>query len=150
MLDQVKIGIVVSRFNELITSRLSEGAVRALNRAGLKETQIVVHEVPGSFELPLAAQLLIESKKIDGVVALGAVIKGATDHYDYVCSTTASGLMTVQLKTGVPVGFGVLTCDTLEQALDRAGGKCGNKGADVAQAILEMVLLARTMERSKK
>lgn len=138
---EVKIGIVVARFNEVITSRLALGARNLLLRRGVKAENIIEIEVPGSFETPLAAQLLITQKKVHGVIALGAVIKGATDHYNYVCSATSSGLMNVQLSCSTPVCFGILTCDTMEQAIDRAGGKHGNKGADVADAVLEMIML---------
>ena len=95
--------------------------------------------MPGAFEAPLAAQWLVDTHKVDGVVVLGAVVRGSTSHYDYVCSTASSGLMTVQLNRGLPIGFGILTCDTMEQALDRAGGKAGNKGAETAETVLEMI-----------
>lgn len=148
-IDSVKIGIVTARFNDLITSRLRDAAIIALRKKGLKEINIITIDVPGSFELPLASQWLIENKKVDGVIALGAVIKGDTDHYDYVCQSAASGLMNVQLKTGKSVGFGVLTCETLEQALNRVGGKLGNKGEEVANAVVEMVELD-TLLRAQK
>jgi 6,7-dimethyl-8-ribityllumazine synthase len=135
----LKVGIAVARFNDLITSRLQEGARNLLQRRGVAADNIVIKEVPGAFELPLAAQWLLEQGGCQGVVALGAVIKGSTDHYEYVCSSATSGLMNVQLKTSCPVGFGVLTCDTLEQAFDRAGGKLGNKGAETAETVLEMI-----------
>jgi 6,7-dimethyl-8-ribityllumazine synthase len=137
----VKIGLVVCRFNELVTRRLAEGAVGLLKRRGVKQEQIIEVEVPGAFESPLAAQFLIDSRQVDGVIVVGAVIRGSTSHYDYVCSSTASGLMNVQCTRSVPVGFGVLTCETMEQALDRAGGKTGNKGAETAETILEMIEL---------
>lgn len=143
----VRVGIVVARFNDLITSRLFEGAKALLQRRGLSPDNIVSLEVPGSFEVPLAAQWLIDHSKVQGVVALGAVIRGSTSHYDYVCSTSSSGLMNVQLTRGVPVGFGILTCDTLEQAFDRAGGKLGNKGAETAESVLEMILHKQSLER---
>lgn len=136
---KVRVGIAVARFNDIVTSRLLEGAKSLLLRRGLSAEDIPVVEVPGSYELPLAAQWLLEHAGCQGVVALGAVIRGSTGHYDYVCSAATSGLMNVQLKTGAPVGFGVLTCDTLEQAFDRAGGKLGNKGAECAETVLEMV-----------
>lgn len=135
----VKIGLVVCRFNELVTRRLAEGAHGLLKRRGIKSEQIVEIEVPGAFESPLAAQWLFETHKVDGVIVLGAVIRGTTSHYDYVCSTCSSGLMNVQLARSAPVGFGILTCETLEQALDRAGGKTGNKGAETAETVLEMI-----------
>lgn len=135
----IKIGLVVCRFNELVTRMLAEGAVNLLKRRGVKQEQIVEIEVPGAFESPLAAQWLVDSRKVDGVIVVGAVIRGSTSHYEYVCSSTASGLMNVQASRNVPVGFGVLTCDTMEQALDRAGGKVGNKGAETAETVLEMI-----------
>ena len=144
--SQVKIGIVVARFNDLITSRLADGARALLVRRGVSEANIKVVEVPGAYEAPLAAQWLLDAGKVDGVVALGAVIRGSTSHYDYVCSTTSSGLMNVQLARGKPVGFGILTCDTLEQAFDRAGGKLGNKGAETAESVLEMIVLKSGLE----
>ena len=137
----VKIGLVVCRFNELVTRRLAEGAVNLLKRRGVKQEQIIEVEVAGAFESPLAAQWLIDSRKVDGVIVVGAVIRGSTSHYDYVCSSTESGLMSVQMSRSVPVGFGVLTCDTMEQALDRAGGKVGNKGSETAETVLEMIEL---------
>ncbi|WP_186646495.1 6,7-dimethyl-8-ribityllumazine synthase [Fluviispira vulneris] len=143
--SEAKIGIVVARFNEVITSRLASGAKNILIRRGVKPENIIEIEVPGAFETPFAAQLLIDNKKVHGVVALGAVIRGSTDHYDYVCSSTSSGLMNVQLSRSVPVCFGILTCDTMEQAIDRAGGKLGNKGSDVADSLLEMILLRSSL-----
>jgi 6,7-dimethyl-8-ribityllumazine synthase len=136
-----KFGIVVARFNDIVTSRLLEGAKGALLRRNVSPDAIIVQQVPGSFELPLMAQWLIEEAGCVGVVALGAVIRGSTDHYDYVCNQAASGLMNVQLKTSRPVCFGVLTCDNLEQAFDRAGGKLGNKGAECAETVFEMCSL---------
>ncbi|MEY4064633.1 MAG: hypothetical protein RIR26_841 [Pseudomonadota bacterium] len=135
----IKVGLVVCRFNELVTRRLAEGAVALLKRRGIKKEQIVEVEVPGAFESPLAAQWLIDTHAVDGVVVLGAVIRGSTSHYDYVCSTASSGLMNVQLGRNRPVGFGILTCETMEQALDRAGGKAGNKGSETAETVLEMI-----------
>lgn len=147
MAQDVKIGIVVSRWNEIVTKPLLEGAKKALLKSGILEKNIAILEVPGSFELPLACSWLLKNGKSDGVVALGAVIRGSTDHYDYVCSTASSGLMNLQMSEGKPVGFGILTCETLEQAFDRAGGKLGNKGAEVAATVLEMVLLSRSLKR---
>lgn len=135
----IKVGLVVCRFNELVTRRLAEGALALLKRRGVKQEQIVEIEVPGAFESPLAAQWLIDTHAVDGVVVLGAVVRGSTSHYDYVCSTASSGLMNVQLGRGRPIGFGILTCETMEQALDRAGGKSGNKGAETAETVLEMI-----------
>ncbi|MEN9825003.1 MAG: hypothetical protein RI953_748 [Pseudomonadota bacterium] len=135
----IKLGLVVCRFNELVTRRLAEGALALLKRRGIKAEQIVEVEVPGAFESPLAAQWLFETHGVDGVIVLGAVIRGSTSHYDYVCSTCSSGLMSLQMARSAPVGFGILTCDSLEQALDRAGGKTGNKGAETAETVLEMI-----------
>jgi len=132
------VGIVCSRFNVEVTSKLLHGAVEALATAGVDVDRIVVVHVPGAVELPLAARRLARSKDLDALVALGAVIRGDTDHYDYVCSTAQQGLLQVGLEEDLPVMFGVLTCDTDEQALARAGGAHGNKGADVALDALRM------------
>lgn len=140
----LKIGIVVARFNELITNRLLEGATEAWKRIGGGESALEVAYVPGSFELPIVAKTMAGSGRFDAVICLGAVIKGATDHYDYVCGQTASGIMNASLQTNVPVIFGVLTTDTIEQALERAGTKAGNKGADALLAAVETAnLLAK-------
>ncbi|MEN9530151.1 MAG: hypothetical protein RI932_2024 [Pseudomonadota bacterium] len=144
----IKLGLVVCRFNELITRRLAEGAQALLKRRGIKLEQIVEIEVPGAYEAPLAAQWLAEMHRVDGVVVLGAVIRGSTDHYQYVCSAASSGLMNVQLARGIPVGFGILTCDTMEQALDRAGGKSGNKGAETAETVLEMIEMKKGLQQA--
>lgn len=135
--QELKIGIVTARFNSIITSRLREGARDYLTRQGVGK--IVEVAVPGSFEAPLAARALLEREGVDGVVCLGAVVRGSTQHFDYVCSSSSSGLMSVQLETGRPVGFGILTCDTLEQGFDRAGGKLGNKGEEASATVLEMI-----------
>lgn len=142
----VRIVILAARFNELIVRNLVDGAVDALKRHGAAEADIHIVKVPGAFELPLAAQRLAKSRKYDGITALGAVIRGQTPHFDFVCGECASGLNRVSLEYGVPVGFGLLTCDTVDQALDRAGGKSGNKGADAVLATLEMVNLLRQLE----
>jgi 6,7-dimethyl-8-ribityllumazine synthase len=134
-----RLGIATARFNSLITERLQQAALALLHKHGCKDP--VLREVPGSFELPLAAQWLITEAGVDGVICLGAVIRGESQHFDYVCQAATSGLLQVQLTTGRPVGFGVLTCDSLEQALDRAGGKHGNKGAETAATVLEMLEL---------
>ncbi|MBX9703560.1 MAG: 6,7-dimethyl-8-ribityllumazine synthase [Silvanigrellaceae bacterium] len=144
--QKLKIGIVVANFNELVTSRLAEGAKKQLLKRSVELSHIFVYEVPGSFELPLAAQFLIDHKNVDGVICLGAVIRGTTDHYDYVCSGTTSGIMNVQLTRSTPLGFGILTCDTMEQALDRAGGKLGNKGAEAADVVLDMIALKHSLK----
>ena len=138
---ELKFAIIVSRFNELITERLLEGARDALRRCGGDEDSIDVARVPGSFEMPLVANTMAASGKYAGVICLGCVIRGATDHYDYVCSQTASGVLRAGLDTGVPVIFGVLTTDTLEQALERAGSKGGNKGAEAMLTAIEMANL---------
>lgn len=142
----VRIVILAARFNELIVRSLVDGAVDALKRHGAGDADIHVVRVPGAFELPLAAQLLAKLRKYDGIVALGAVIRGQTPHFDFVCGECAAGLNRVSLEYGVPVGFGVLTTDTMDQAMDRAGGKAGNKGADAVLATLEMVNLLRQLE----
>lgn len=137
----LKVAIVVSRFNEFITNKLLGGAVDVLRRHEGSEDDVTVAWVPGAFELPLAAQKLAESGKFDAVIALGAVIRGATPHFDYVCAEAAKGIAQVSMKTGVPVAFGVLTTETIEQAVERAGTKAGNKGADAAMTAMEMVSL---------
>lgn len=145
----MRIGIVVARFNELVSQRLLEGAVDILLRHGADDEQITVIWVPGSFEIPIAARTLAEQGEADAVICLGAVIRGETAHFDYVAGEAARGVAAVHAATGVPAGFGVLTVDTLEQALDRAGGKHGNKGADAALAAVEMVNLLRELRRPR-
>ena len=139
----VKIGIVAARFNEFITSKLLSGAVDGLTRHDVKEEQIDVAWVPGAFEIPLIAQKMAQSGKYDAVICLGAVIRGATTHYDYVCAEASKGIAQISLQTGVPVMFGVLTTDTIEQAIERAGSKAGNKGFDCAAGAIEMINLLR-------
>ena len=139
----VKIGIVAARFNEFITSKLLSGAVDGLTRHDVKEEQIDVAWVPGAFEIPLIAQKMAQSGKYDAVICLGAVIRGATTHYDYVCAEVSKGIAQISLQTGVPVMFGVLTTDTIEQAIERAGSKAGNKGFDCAAGAIEMINLLR-------
>jgi 6,7-dimethyl-8-ribityllumazine synthase len=142
-----RIAIVCSRFNGEVTSKLLDGAVAALEGAGVAAANIEVVLVPGAFELPLAARSLARTKRFDAIVALGAVIRGETDHYDHVCRAAQEGLLRVGLDEDLPVMFGVLTCDTEEQALDRAGGRHGNKGADVALDALRMAdVLAQAEE----
>lgn len=136
---QQKLAIVVGRFNSFIGDALLGGALDALQRHGVKEENITVAYVPGAFEIPLLVQKFAQSGDYDGVVALGAVIRGSTPHFDYVAGECAKGLNSVQLSTGVPVGFGVLTVDSIEQAIERAGTKAGNKGAEAAMTVLEMV-----------
>lgn len=141
----VRIGIVAARFNEFITSKLLGGAVDALKRHEVEEDQIDVAWVPGAFEIPLIAQKMAQSKKYDAVICLGAVIRGATTHYDYVCAEVSKGIAQVSLQTGVPVMFGVLTTDNIEQAIERAGSKAGNKGFDCATGAIEMINLLRAI-----
>jgi 6,7-dimethyl-8-ribityllumazine synthase len=140
-----RIAIIAARFNESIVDNLINGALDALKRHGAGDNQLQLVRVPGAYELPLAAQRLAKSRQADGIVALGAVIRGATPHFDYVCSECASGLSRVSLEYDVPIGFGVLTCDTIEQALERAGTKAGNKGADAAMAVIEMIGLLQQL-----
>lgn len=139
--SRLKVAIVTARFNDFITSKLLEGAKGALERHEANPSNIDEVWVPGAFELPLAAQALAETKKYDAVICLGAVIRGATTHYDYVCSEAAKGISAVALKTGVPVIFGVITTENIEQAIERAGTKSGNKGWDSAMAAIEMANL---------
>jgi 6,7-dimethyl-8-ribityllumazine synthase len=140
-----RFAIVLSRFNSLIGDRLLEGALDTLKRHGASDADITLVRVPGAFEIPLAASELAKTGKFDAVICLGAVIRGATAHFDYVAGPLASGLASIAVETGVPVLFGVLTTDTIEQALERAGTKAGNKGADVAAAAIEMVNLLKTI-----
>ena len=142
----VKIGIVAARFNEFITSKLLGGAIDGLKRHEVEEDQIDVAWVPGAFEIPLIAQKMAGSGKYDAVICLGAVILGATTHYDYVCAEVSKGIAQVSLQTGVPVMFGVLTTDNIEQAIERAGSKAGNKGFDCATGAIEMINLIRGFE----
>ena len=140
----LKVGIVVARFNEFITSKLLAGALDGLKRHGVSEHDIDVAWVPGAFEIPLVAKKMAESKKYDAVITLGAVIRGATSHYDYVCNEVAKGTSHAALSSGVPVIFGVLTTDTIEQAIERAGTKAGNKGWEAALSAIEMANVMRT------
>lgn len=143
---EIRIGIVTARFNEFITSRLLGGAMDALKRHDVPEENVDVAWVPGAFEIPLIASKMARSGRYDAVICLGAVIRGATSHYDYVCSEVSKGIASVSLETGVPVMFGVLTTDTIEQAIERAGSKAGNKGSECASGAIEMVNLIRNME----
>jgi len=143
--DGLRFGIVVSRFNSFITERLLVGALDALERAGASSEQIYVLRVPGSFELPIAAKKLAETRRYDALIAIGCVLRGDTSHYDYVCSEAARGLQLAQMDTGVPIAFCLLTCDTLEQAIDRAGLKAGNKGFDAGLTAVEMASLSRKL-----
>ena len=143
--DGAKIGIVAARFNEFIVSKLVGGAMDGLIRHDVKEEDVTVAWVPGAFEIPLIAKKLADSKKYDAVICVGAVIRGATSHYDYVCAEVSKGIATVSLSSGLPVLFGVLTTDNIEQAIERAGTKAGNKGYDVAVSAIEMVNLFKNM-----
>ena len=145
--EGMRIALVCSRFNELVTERLLAGAKDGLVRHGVDEASITVAWVPGAFELPLAALRLAQSGECDAVVCLGAVIRGTTPHFDYVAGQCAGGVMRAQLDTGVPVIFGVLTTDDVDQALERAGGKAGNKGFDAAAAAIEMADLLRQLPK---
>lgn len=136
-----RFGIVVSRFNELINKKLLEGAQDRLTRAGVKKEEIDVVWVPGSLEIPLVAQKLAKTKRYDAIICLGTIIKGDTPHFDYVAAQTAKGIAQVALDTGIPLQFGVITAETLEQAIERAGAKRGNKGAHAAEAAIEMANL---------
>lgn len=136
-----KIGIVVSRFNSFISEKLLEGAIDSLVRSGVNTGDIVVARVPGAFEIPLVAQKMAKSGRYDAVICLGAIIRGATPHFDYVAGEVSKGTAQVMLDVGIPVLFGVLTTETIEQAIERAGTKAGNKGSDVAIAALEMINL---------
>ena len=146
VLKEIKIGIVAARFNEFITSKLLSGAVDGLIRHDVKEENIHVAWVPGAFEIPLIASKMASSGNYDAVICLGAVIRGATTHYDYVCSEVSKGIAQVSLASGIPVMFGVLTTENIEQAIERAGTKAGNKGYDCALGAIEMVNLIRAIE----
>ena len=146
----LRFAIVVSRFNSFITERLLQGAIDALERGGATSRDVHVVHVPGSFELPLTAKKLAETGRYDAIVAVGCILRGETAHYDYVCSETSRGLQLAQMDTGVPVMFCVLTCDTLEQAVDRAGLKGGNKGFEAGLGAIEMGQLSRKIRAATK
>ena len=141
-----RIAIVAARFNDFVVERLVQGALDALLRHGAAEKNLELVRVPGCFDMPLVVRRLAQSRRYDAIVALGAVVKGETAHFDYVAGECAAGLARAAADSGVPVGFGVLTCETMEQAIDRAGGKAGNKGADAALAALEMSNLLKRLE----
>ena len=143
--EDIKVGIVAARFNEFITSKLLGGAVDGLKRHDVKEEDIEVAWVPGAFEIPLIASKMAKSGKYDAVICVGAVIRGSTSHYDYVCAETSKGIAQVGMNTGVPTIFGILTTDNIEQAIERAGTKAGNKGYDAACTAIEMVNLLKEM-----
>ena len=144
---EIKIGIVCARFNEFIVSKLLSGALDALQRHNIKDDNIHVAWVPGSFEIPLIASKMASSGKYDAVICLGAVIRGSTSHYDYVCAEVSKGIASVSLKSDIPVMFGVLTTENIEQAIERAGTKSGNKGFDSAMGAIEMVNLIREIDK---
>ncbi len=141
----LKIGIVVSRFNDFITSKLLEGSIDILIRHGASDKDIEVVKVPGAFEIPFAARLLVQRGGYDAVICLGAVIRGATPHFDYISAEAAKGIATVAMQSPIPVLYGVLTTDTIEQAIERAGTKAGNKGSEVTLGAIEMVNLYRKL-----
>lgn len=143
----LRLGIVVSRFNSFITERLLNGALDALERAGANAKQIEVVRVPGSFEIPVAAKKLAETRRYHALICLGAILRGETSHFEYISAEVARGVQRAALDTGVPMAFGVITVDTLEQAIDRAGAKSGNKGAEAALTAVEMANLLRTTAR---
>ncbi|ARJ50053.1 6,7-dimethyl-8-ribityllumazine synthase [Staphylococcus lutrae] len=145
--EGLKIGIVVSRFNDLITGRLLDGAMDALKRHQVAETDIDVAHVPGAFELPMVAKTMAQTRQYDAIITLGCVIRGATSHYDYVCNEAAKGIAKASDDTGIPVIFGVLTTENIEQAIERAGTKAGNKGAEAAIGAIEMARLLEQFSR---
>ena len=144
--EGLKFGIVVSRFNEFITSNLLSGALDVIRRHGGRDEDVDVAWVPGAFELPMLAKAMAETKKYDAVLCLGAVIRGSTTHYDYVCNEAAKGIAQVGMQTGVPAIFGVVTTENIEQAIERAGTKAGNKGADAAVSAIEMANLLKAVK----
>ena len=145
----LRLAIVVSRFNSFITERLLSGALDALTRAGADEKKVEVVRVPGSFEIPVAAKTLAQSGRYDALITLGCIIRGETQHFDYISAEVTRGIQLAALETGVPISFGVLTTDTLEQAVDRAGAKSGNKGAEVALAAVEMANLLKSARKKR-
>ena len=143
---EMKVGIVAARFNEFIVGKLLDGAMDGLRRHGVSEEEMDIAWVPGAFEIPLIASKMAKSGKYDAVICLGAVIRGSTTHYDYVCSEVSKGIATVSLNSDIPVMFGVVTTENIEQAIERAGTKAGNKGYDCAVSAIEMVNLIREIE----
>lgn len=144
-----KFGIIASRFNDFITGKLMDGALDALIRSGADDKDIAVLKVPGAFEIPLAAQKMVRTGDYDAIICIGAVIRGATTHYDYVCAEVSKGIASVSLEADVPVMFGILTTETIEQAIERAGTKAGNKGFDVAMAAIEMANLTDSLKKAQ-
>ncbi|MGO4182044.1 6,7-dimethyl-8-ribityllumazine synthase [Paenibacillus sp. TAF43_2] len=144
--EGLKYGVVVGRFNEFISSKLLGGALDAFKRHGAQDSEVEVAWVPGAFEIPLIAQKMAESGKYDAVITLGAVIRGSTPHFDFVCNEAAKGVAAIALKTGIPTIFGVLTVDSIEQAIERAGTKAGNKGYEAATSAIEMANLTKQLQ----
>ena len=142
-IDRVQVAVVVSQFNSPVTDRLLEGAMQFLKGRGMADSRIHVYKVPGAFEIPGLCAWLCKSGKMDGIVTLGAVIQGGTRHFDYVCTESARGIMECNLKYAIPVSYGILTCQTESQAMERAGGECGNKGIDAARAVLDMIKIKK-------
>ena len=149
-LGKARIGIAVAEWNPEITNVLLEGAKQYLLKSGISEENIVVQSVPGSFELPLAAQFLFEISHLDAVICIGCLVKGETDHYHYISDAVSKGILNISLKYNKPAGFGVLTVDNIKQAKDRAGGKFGNKGEEAAEAVLKMLSLKDTARETSK
>ncbi|MEW6274186.1 MAG: 6,7-dimethyl-8-ribityllumazine synthase [Bacillota bacterium] len=145
--EGLRFGLVVGRFNEFITNRLLSGALDALKRHGVLEQDVEIAWVPGAFEIPLAARKMIERQRFDAIICLGAVIRGATPHFEYVAAEVSKGVARISLETGVPVAFGIITADSLEQAIERAGTKAGNKGWNAALTALEMANLLKNMDK---
>lgn len=143
----IRVGIVAARFNEFITSKLLSGAIDGLLRRNVQQENIQIAWVPGAFEIPLIASKMAKSGRYDAVICLGAVIRGSTSHYDYVCNEASKGIASVSLESGIPVLFGVLTTENIEQAIERAGSKAGNKGSECAAGAIEMVNLIRSLEQ---
>lgn len=143
--ENFKIGIIASRFNDFVVGRLIDGALDGLKRHNVKDENITLAKVPGAFEIPVAAKKMAESKKFDAIICLGAIIRGATSHYDYVCNEVSKGIAQVSLEYGMPVLFGVLTTENIEQAVERSGSKAGNKGTECALAAIEMIQLLKQL-----
>lgn len=148
--EGLRFGVVVARFNEFITGKLLQGAMDALVRHGVRESDVDVAWVPGSFEIPLAAKMMAQTRKYAAIICLGAVVRGGTPHWEYIASEVAKGIAAVGLETGVPVVFGVITAETLEQAIERAGTKAGNKGFDAAVTAIEMANLTNSLRAAEK
>ena len=143
--EKVKIGIIASRFNDFVVGRLVDGALDGLKRHNIKEENITLVKVPGAFEIPVIAKKMSEQKQYDAIICLGAVIRGATSHYDYVCNEVSKGIAQVSLEAGIPVLFGVLTTENIEQAVERSGSKAGNKGTECALAAIEMINVIKNL-----